>query len=110
VQAVPRSSHILLLPVLLLSRHEGSQYAAGCTDHRARHINSKHAAGLLLLMRGKDACGRRPANLSFGDTVFRRPSASINEAAIKSSASFSGVMPQRRSVHHREVKSGFLLS
>jgi hypothetical protein len=41
----------------------------------------KYAAGLLLLMRGKDACGRRPANLSFGDTVFRRPSANINEAA-----------------------------
>jgi len=56
VQAVPRSSHVLLsalLPVLLLSRHEGSLCAAECTDHRARRIGSKHAA--LPLMRRKMA-------------------------------------------------------
>jgi hypothetical protein len=53
LQAVPRSSHVLLcalLPVLLLSRREGSLYAAECTDHRTAD-QLKTCRGLLAEMR-----------------------------------------------------------
>jgi hypothetical protein len=57
VQAVPRSSHVqlaVLLPVLLLSRHEGSLYAAGCVDHWTAH-QLKACRELLAEMRGMTA-------------------------------------------------------